>query len=63
MEEERELPSAGWHDALLLKLTHWSAILGGVMAVSVAAQALILGQLDVRHPAFWAMYLAWAASG
>src|SRR5688572_1323322 len=50
-----------WREQLLRALTHWSAILGGVIAIGVTIRALAVDFVDVRHPAFVAMMVGYGA--
>jgi len=51
----------GWREQLLLSLTHWSAVLGGVIALVVAFRSLASDVVDVGHPAFAAMLAGYGA--
>ena len=60
--DERPRPAApAWREQLLLTLTHWSALLGGVIAVGVVIRALFFDFADVRHPAFVMMFVGYGA--
>ena len=50
-----------WREQLLLSLTHWSVIFGGVIALGVAIGALTSNFGDLRHPAFAIMFAAYGA--
>jgi signal transduction histidine kinase/CheY-like chemotaxis protein len=50
-----------WREELLLTLTHWSAVLGGVIAVGVIIRALAYDFVDISHPAFSAMLIGYGA--
>jgi signal transduction histidine kinase len=50
-----------WREELLLTLTHWSAIFGGVIAIGVIIRALAYDFVDVTHPAFSAMLIGYCA--
>ena len=50
-----------WRDELLLTLTHWCAVIGGIIAVGVVIRALAYEFVDVRHPAFSAMLIGYCA--
>jgi hypothetical protein len=39
MTERSTRDTLGWREQLLLTLTHWSAVLGGVIAIVVAIRA------------------------
>jgi signal transduction histidine kinase/CheY-like chemotaxis protein len=50
-----------WREDLLLTLTHWCAVFGGVIAIGVIIRALFYNFVDVRHPAFSAMLVGYCA--
>ena len=51
--DEGTRPDAGaWRERLLLTLTHWSAVFGGVIAIGVTIRALASGFVDLSNPAF-----------
>jgi signal transduction histidine kinase/CheY-like chemotaxis protein len=50
-----------WREPLLLALTRWSAIFGGVIAIGVTVRALAFDFVDVRHPAFVTMLAGYGA--
>ena len=50
-----------WREHLLLSLTHWSAVFGGVIALGVTVRAFASDFVDVRHPAFAIMIAAYGA--
>ena len=55
-------PGAGaWREGLLLSLTHWSAVFGGVIAIGVIIRALASDFVDISHPAFVAMLVGYGA--
>ena len=55
-------PSVGaWRERLLLSLTHWSAVFGGVIAIGVTIRALASDFVDVSHPAFVVMLVGYGA--
>lgn len=56
----RTSPDArSWREHLLLALTHWSAVFGGVIALGVTVRAFVSDFVDVRHPAFATMFVAY----
>jgi signal transduction histidine kinase/ActR/RegA family two-component response regulator len=61
MAERTRYVSRIWREQLLRALTHWSAILGGVIAIGVTIRGLAIDFVDVRHPAFAAMLVAYGA--
>ena len=61
MSERSPEDVVAWRDELLLTLTHWSAVLGGVIAVVVAIRSLAFDVVDVGHPAFAAMLAGYGA--
>ena len=48
-----------WREHLLLSLTHWSVVFGGVIALGVTVRAFASDFVDVRHPAFAIMFGAY----
>src|SRR5262245_54007472 len=50
-----------WREELLLRLTHWCAVIGGVIAVGVIVRALAYDFVDIFHPAFSAMLIGYCA--
>jgi signal transduction histidine kinase/CheY-like chemotaxis protein len=48
-----------WREELLLTLTHWSAVFGGVIAIDVIIRAIAYNFVDLRHPAFAAMLIGY----
>src|SRR5262245_54420896 len=50
-----------WREPLLLALTRWSVIFGGVIAIGVTVRALAHDFVDVRHPAFVTMLTGYGA--
>ena len=50
-----------WREQLLLTLTHWSVLCGGVIVIAVTIRAFAFGIMDVRHPAFAVMLAAYGA--
>jgi len=61
MAERSTDDAVAWRDQLLLTLTHWSAVLGGVIALVVAVRSLAFDVVDVGHPAFAAMLAGYGA--
>ncbi len=61
MDEHRRPETGSWREQLLLTLTHWGAILGGVIAIGVTIRALAFDFVDVSHPAFAAMFVGYGA--
>ena len=61
MDEHRRLETDSWREQLLLTLTHWGAIFGGVIAIGVTIRALAFDFVDVSHPAFAAMFVGYGA--
>jgi signal transduction histidine kinase len=61
MHERSTHDALGWREQLLLSLTHWSAVLGGVIAMVVGIRSLAFDVVDVRHPAFAAMLAGYGA--
>jgi signal transduction histidine kinase/ActR/RegA family two-component response regulator len=61
MDEHRRPETGSWRDQLLLTLTHWGAIFGGVIAIGVTIRALAFDFVDVSHPAFAAMFVGYGA--
>jgi signal transduction histidine kinase/ActR/RegA family two-component response regulator len=61
MDEHRRSETGSWREQLLLTLTHWSALFGGVIAIGVTIRALAFDFVDVRHPAFAAMFAGYGA--
>src|SRR6185436_15316401 len=61
MHERSMHDALGWREQLLLSLTHWSAVLGGVIALVVAFRSLASDVVDVGHPAFAAMLAGYGA--
>ncbi len=59
MAERTRADAPAWREELLLTLTHWSALLGGVIAVAVIIRALFFNFADVNHPAFIAMFVGY----
>jgi len=58
--DARTSPDArSWREHLLLSLTHWSAVFGGVIALGVTVRAFVSDFVDVRHPAFATMFVAY----
>ena len=59
---ERTRPDAPtWREELILTLTHWSALLGGIIAVAVIIRVVFFDFADVNHPAFVAMFIGYGA--
>ena len=59
---ERSRPDAPtWREELILTLTHWSALLGGIIAIAVIIRAVFFDFADVEHPAFAAMLAGYGA--
>ena len=56
-----EAQTGPWREQLLLTLTHWGAIFGGVIAIGVTIRALAFNFVDVSHPAFAAMFVGYGA--
>jgi signal transduction histidine kinase/ActR/RegA family two-component response regulator len=50
-----------WREELLLTLTHWCAVIGGVIAIGVVIRALAYDFVDIRHAAFSAMLVSYCA--
>jgi signal transduction histidine kinase/CheY-like chemotaxis protein len=61
MDDGTSRDPRSWREQLLLSLTHWSVIFGGVIALAVAIRALASNFADVRHPAFATMFAAYGA--
>ena len=61
MDEHRRPETGSWREQLLLTLTHWSAIFGGVIAIGVTIRAFAFDFVDVSHPAFAAMFVGYGA--
>ena len=61
MDEHRRLETGSWREQLMLTLTHWGAIFGGVIAIGVTIRALAFDFVDVSHPAFAAMFVGYGA--
>ena len=55
------MDARSWREELLLTLTHWCAVIGGVIAVGVVVRALAYKFVDIRHPAFSAMLIGYCA--
>src|SRR5262245_3562895 len=55
MAERTRLDHLAWREQLLLTVTHWAAIFGGVIAIGVTVRALFFGFIDIHHPAFAVM--------
>ena len=61
MDERRRPETGQWREQLLLTLTHWGALFGGVIAIGVTIRALAFDFVDVSHPAFAAMFVGYGA--
>ena len=61
MNERSAHDALGWREQLLLTLTHWSAVLGGVIAIVVAIRSLAFDVAGVGHPAFAAVLTSYGA--
>src|ERR1700752_1044325 len=61
MGEHRRPETGSWRELLLLTLTHWGAIFGGVIAIGVTIRTLAFDFVDVSHPAFAAMFVGYGA--
>jgi len=61
MDEHRRPETGSWREQLMLTLTHWGAIFGGVIAIGVTIRALAFDFVDVSHPAFAAMFVGYGA--
>jgi signal transduction histidine kinase len=61
MDERTSPEGSAWREQLLLTLIHWSALLGGVIAIGVTIRALFTDFADVRHPAFIVMLVGYGA--
>jgi signal transduction histidine kinase/ActR/RegA family two-component response regulator len=61
MRERRRRDARAWREHLLRTLTHWSALFGGVIAIGVVVRTLAIDFVDVRHPAFAAMFAGYGA--
>jgi signal transduction histidine kinase len=59
MDERTRADTPAWREQLLFTLTHWSALLGGVIAIAVTIRALFFDFADVRHPSFVTMLLGY----
>ncbi len=61
MNERSPHDALEWREQLLLTLTHWSAVLGGVIATVVAIRSLAFDVVDVGHPAFAGLLAGYGA--
>ena len=61
MGDRTRSEARAWREDLLFALTHWSAVCGAVIAIVVTVRALVFDFIDVRHPAFVVMFLAYGA--
>ena len=61
MEERTRSEGRGWREQLLQHVDHWSALFGGVIAIGVTIRAVFFDFVDVRHPAFVAMFVGYGA--
>jgi signal transduction histidine kinase/CheY-like chemotaxis protein len=61
MGSRTSLDTRSWRGELLLTLTHWCALIGGVIAIGVVIRALAYDFVDIRHPAFSAMLIGYCA--
>jgi signal transduction histidine kinase/CheY-like chemotaxis protein len=61
MDERTRPGGRAWREQLLLTVTHWSAVFGGIIALGVAIRAVGSNFVDVRHPAFAIMLVTFAA--
>jgi signal transduction histidine kinase/ActR/RegA family two-component response regulator len=61
MDEHQRPETGSWRELLLLTLTHWGAIFGGVIAIGVTIRTLAFDFVDVSHPAFAAMFVGYGA--
>jgi two-component system cell cycle sensor histidine kinase/response regulator CckA len=59
MDERTGSEGRGWRQQLLLTLIHWSTLFGGVIAIGVTIRAFFFDFVDVRHPAFIAMFVGY----
>jgi signal transduction histidine kinase/ActR/RegA family two-component response regulator len=59
MDDRTGPDTRSWREHLLLSLTHWSVVFGGVIALGVTVRAFASDFVDVRHPAFAIMFGAY----
>jgi signal transduction histidine kinase/ActR/RegA family two-component response regulator len=59
--DNRSSRAQSWREQLLHTLTHWGALFGAVIAVGVTIRAFGSNFIDVRHPAFAAMFAGYGA--
>jgi len=61
MDQRSRLDPLAWREQLLLTVTHWGAIFGGVIAIGVTIRGLLFGFIDIHHPAFAVMMAGYGA--
>jgi signal transduction histidine kinase len=61
MDERSRADAPAWREQLLLTVTHWSALFGGVIAVGVIIRAVFFNFADAGDPSFIAMFLGYGA--
>jgi|RhiMethySRZTD1v2_1073278.scaffolds.fasta_scaffold00111_45 signal transduction histidine kinase/ActR/RegA family two-component response regulator len=61
MDSRTSAHARSWREELLLTLTHWSAVFGGVIAIGVIIRARTNDFIDIHHPAFTAMLIGYFA--
>jgi signal transduction histidine kinase len=61
MDERSRADAPAWREQLLFRLTHWSALFGGVIAVGVIVRALFFDFADIRDPSFVTMFVGYGA--
>jgi signal transduction histidine kinase len=61
MDERTRPGGRAWREQLLLTVSHWSAVFGGIIALGVAIRAVGSNFVDVRHPAFAIMLVTYSA--
>lgn len=61
MDERSRADAPAWREQLLLTVTHWSALFGGVIAIGVIIRAIFFKFADVSDPSFIAMFTGYGA--
>ena len=61
MDEGTRPDADAWRERLLLSLTHWAAVFGGVIAIGATIRALASGFVDFSNPAFVVMLVGYGA--
>src|SRR5678815_4049263 len=61
MDERSRADAPAWREQLLLTVTHWSALFGGVIAVGVIIRSVFFNFADAGDPSFIAMFLGYGA--